>query len=183
MVSRRGSDANEVRIDPWTQSESTLSSPDSPPRRPLLPSIPALPPCSEAIAGLRRKHKTHKGRLTQSAGLVQPKGAVEGSCLTFAATFIVRIGEFESPLVFSPLKDITAYELATLFQFIASSPLSVGQQGRLLSLPKEMLRHISTSGCRLSEAQILPLRKQNRSSLLSRIVGLFSFRSRQSVRQ
>ena len=90
MVSRRGSDANEVRIDPWTQSESTLSSPDSPPRRPLLPSIPALPPCSEAIAGLRRKHITHKGRLTPSAGLVQPKGAVEGSCLTFAATFIVR---------------------------------------------------------------------------------------------
>ena len=34
--------------------------------------------------------QTASGGLTQAAGLVQPKGAVEGSCLTFAATFIVR---------------------------------------------------------------------------------------------
>jgi hypothetical protein len=37
------------------------------------------------------ENKPHKARDPPSAGIVQPKGAVEGSCLTFAATFIVRL--------------------------------------------------------------------------------------------
>lgn len=40
------------------------------------------------------ENKPHKARDPPSAGIVQPKGAVEGSCLTFAATFIVVLFDF-----------------------------------------------------------------------------------------
>lgn len=86
----------------------------------------------------------------------------------------VRIGEFDSPLVFSPLKDITAYELAALVGFIVSGSLTIEQQEKLCSLPKEVLRHISTSDLRLSEVQILSPRKQIRSSLFSRFISFIS---------
>ncbi len=54
-------------------------------------SVPCGQPRAPASESHPGKHKPHKRRLTQSAGLVQPKGAVEGSFLTFAATFIVGI--------------------------------------------------------------------------------------------
>mgnify|MGYP007026942410 CR=1 FL=1 len=79
-----------LELSPGLSQNRRCPAPNSPAKTASL-FHSGLPQCSEAIAGLRRKHKTHKGRPTPSAGLVQPKGAVEGSCLTFAATFIASI--------------------------------------------------------------------------------------------
>ena len=52
------------------------------------PSIRLASQAGTPPARDRGKHKTHKERGPQSAGLVQPKGAVEGSFLAIAAPLL-----------------------------------------------------------------------------------------------
>ena len=125
-------------------------------RRPLPRSIPDFPPCSEAIAGLKRKHKTHQGRLTPSAGLVQPKGAVEGSCLTFAATFIVSPHGLSTH---THLSEILAAESPRLSNVGNQQAQPIRNRGRC-TMDRRNRTELPARGLEGSETLCRPHRKQ-----------------------